>query len=231
MENIRLIKGRVMKKNVLIGFIAGIFIALITASNSYAASSYSLTFSETYTEKLKCYSKDKYCDIISSGKFTISSSISMKEIDIAQFNDQTPFIISVEGFYFESTLGDGGFQPPYNKTKANYPVSGVDIDGKNRKYMTVALSWNKTRMTVKITCITSPWDIEWPVIAGNFLGEPSGKISGEPLYALINIDDFAVEFPLTANLIVKTKTTNKYGDEYDTSNISVKASGPGSVLE
>jgi hypothetical protein len=218
-----------MKKNVLIGFIAVIFIALIAASNSYAASSYSLTFTETYKDKLVCSSKYQYCDVIGTGKFTISSSISMKDINISNFDSNTPFVIAVEGFAFERTLGEMGFQPPYKKTKASYVASEVDIDGISRKYLTVTLSWSKTKMTVKATCITAPWDIEWPVIAGSYLGETS-SIS-EPLSAVINIGDLSVGFDLTANGSAKTKTSAKYGDEYDASTISVKASGSGFVFE
>jgi hypothetical protein len=219
-----------MKKNVLIGFIAVIFIALIAASNSYAASSNSLTFTETYKDKLVCSSKYQYCDVMGSGKFTISSSISMSGIDITKFNTETSFVIAVEGFAFERTLGEGGFAYPYKKTKANYVVSEVDIDGISRKYLTVALSWSKTKMTVKVTCITAPWDIEWPIIAGSYIGEPSSSIS-EPLSAVINLSDLSVGFDLTANGSVKTKTSVKYGDEYDASTISVKASGSGFVFE
>jgi len=219
-----------MKKNVLIGFITGFFIALIAASNSYAADSYSLTFTETYADKLVCNSKDKSCDIMGTGKFTISASISMKGIDITKFDSDTPFSIAVESFAFERTLGEGGFAYPYKKTKANFVVSEVDIDGISRKYLTVALSWSKTKMTVKATCITAPWDIEWPIIAGNYIGEPSGKIS-EPLSAVINLEDFSVGFDLTVNGSVKTKTVVKYGDGYETSSISVKSSGSGLVLE
>jgi hypothetical protein len=218
-----------MKRNVLIGFIAVIFIALIAASNSYAASSSSLTFTETYKEKLVCSSKYQYCDVIGSGKFTISSSISMKGIDITKFNSGTSFIIAVEGFYFERTLGEGGFTSPYKKTKANYAVSEVDIDGISRNYLTVALSWSKTKMTVKVTCITSPWDIEWPIIAGSYIGD--NLTIEDPLSAVIDFDEFSVGFDLTAKGSVKTKTSAKYGGEYEASTITVKASGSGFFFE
>jgi hypothetical protein len=87
-------------------------------------------------------------------------------------------------------------------------------------------------MTVKATCVTSPWDIEWPLIAGYYWGEPSSSISEGPLSALISIGDFDVGFDnLFANGKVTTKTTKKYYDEYDISTISLKASGSGFVLE
>lgn len=231
MENNRLIKERAMKKNVLIGFIAGIFIALIAISNSYAASSNSLKFTETYKEKLLCSKAAGYCIVVGSGKFTINAAISMNGIDITKFDSDTPFFIAVEGFAFGSTLGEGGFSPPYKNTKANFVVSGEDFDGISRRYLSVALSWNKTKMTVKVTCFTAPWDIEWPIIAGYYIGEPSSGIS-EPLSAEIDIDDLSVGFDLSANGSVKTKTNDKKAlGEYDTSNISVKASGIGTVLE
>jgi hypothetical protein len=218
-----------MKKNVLIGFIAWLFIALIAASNSYAASGNSLTFTETYKDTLKCYKSYGYCDVIGSGKFTINASISMSGIDITTFDSNTPFLIAVEGFIFGATLGEGGFQPPYKKTKANFVVLGDDFDAISRKYLTVALSWSKTKMTVKVTCITSPWDIEYPIFAYSYLGETT-SIS-DPLSAEIDIDDLSVGFDLTASGSVKTKTTNKKDlGEYDTSSVGVKASGSGFVF-
>jgi len=222
-----------MKKNALRGFIAGFFIALIAASNSYAASSNSLTFTETYKEKLVCYKSLGYCDVMGSGKFTVSAKILLlaNGIDISLFNSDTVIGIFVEDFSFNATLGEavGGFNP--KKKNAKFVVSDVDIDGINRSYLTVALTWSKTSMTVKVTCITSPWDIEYPMIAGYYIGEPSSGIS-DPLSAEVDIDDIFVGFDLTANGSVKTKTTNKkLLGEYDTSNISVKASGIGTVLE
>jgi hypothetical protein len=217
-----------MKKHVLIGLITGLLITLITMSNSYAASSYSLTFAETYAEKLVCYKSFGYCDVIGAGKFTVSSSISMSGIDTTKFDSTTPFFIQVEGFTFGATLGEGGFTNP-KKTKANYVVSDVDIDGISRKYLTISLTWSKTKMTVKVTCTTAPWDIEYPIIADSYLGETT-SIS-DPLYAQINIGDLSVGFDLTATGKITTKTTNKksYG-LYDTSSASIKASGSGSVL-
>ena len=218
-----------MKK--VIGFVIWAFIALVVATNSYAASSNSLTFSETYSEKLVCYKSYGYCDVVGSGKFTVSSKILLSGIDINQFNSDTTIGISVEGFSFNAALGDavGGFNP--KKKSAKFIVSGVDMDGINRQYLTVTLSWSKTSMTVKVTCTTAPWNLEYPIIAGYYIGEPSSGIS-DPLAAQIDIDDLYVGFDLTANGSVKTKTTDKKDlGEYDTSSISVKASGIGTVLE
>jgi len=219
-----------MKKG--IGFVIWACIALVWATNSYAAGSNSLTFSETYSEKLVCYKSYGYCDVIGSGKFTVSSKILLNGIDINQFNSDTTIGISVESFSFNATLGEavGGFNP--KKKNAKFLVSGEDIDGITRNYLTVNLSWSKTTMTVKVTCTTAPWYIENPIIALNYIGEPTGTISDEPISSEIYIDDLSVGFDLIANGSVKTKTNDKKTlGEYDTSNISVKASGIGTVLE
>jgi hypothetical protein len=223
-------RGRNMKRGISIGFVFWAFIALLLATNSNAAGNNTLTFSETYSEKLLCYKSSGYCDVVGSGKFTVSSKILLSEIDIAQFNSDTPISIMVGDFFFDATLGDGGFVPPYKKGKANFVVSDEDMDGITRKYLTVTLSWNKTSMSVKVTCTTAPWYIQNPIIAGYYMGEPSSGIS-EPLEAEIYIDDLSIGFDLTANGSVKTKTTDKKAlGEYDTSSISVKASGIGTVL-
>ena len=223
-----------MKRNALIGLIVGIFIALIAISNSYAAGSNSLTFTETYKEKLVCYNSYGYCDVVGSSKFTVSAKILLDGIDISQFNSDTSIGISVEGFSFSGTLGEavGGFNP--KKKSAKFIVSGEDIDEINRSYLTVALSWSKTSMTVKVTCITFPWVIEWPIIAYYYIGE-NGPISDEFIYAQIDINDdiydLSVGFDLYPYGSAKTKTTNKKAlGEYDTSTITVKASGSGLVL-
>jgi hypothetical protein len=218
-----------MKK--VIGLMILAFIALVSTGDSYAAGNNSLTFSETYSEKLVCYKSYGYCDVAGSGKFTVSSKILLTGIDINQFNSDTPIAISIEGFSFNATLGEavGGYNP--KKKNVRFVVVESDMDGVNRQYLTVTLSWSKTSMTVKVTCTTAPWYIEYPIIAGYYIGESSGGIS-EPLAAEIDIDDLYLGFDLTANGSVKTKTTDKKDlGEYDTSSISVKASGIGTVLE
>jgi len=219
-----------MRKYVFFGLAILAIIVSAGIADSYAATSNSLTFNETYKEKLVCYKSEGYCDVVGSGKFTVSAKISLNGIDTTQFNSDTPIGISVESFNFNATLGDGGFVSPYKKQSAKFLVSDVDIDGITRQYLTVTLSWNKTSMTVKVTCITAPWDIEWPVIAYNYLGETS-PIS-DSLSAEIDIDDLAVGFDLNATGSAKTKTTDKKDlGEYDTSTISVKASGTGTVID
>jgi hypothetical protein len=217
-----------MVRRIVFLFMAGIIGVFITTTNSYAASPYSMTFSESYKEKVACIKEDgdNYCDVVGAGNFTITSKISLAGIDISQFNSDTVFSLGLEDFSFDATLGQGGFKP--KKTSVKYVVSDEDWDGIIRKYLTVTVSWNKTQMTVSVSCVTSPWDIQSPVVAGYYTGE-NGKITDQ-IGGQIDIGDLSVEFILNSVATVKTTTVKKYGEEFDISTVTVKATGPGNRI-
>ena len=237
-----------MKKNALIGFIAVIFIALIAVSNSYAAS-HTFKYTETFKDKIVPMPWGYY-DVIGTGKITIIATILLNTSTIAwdKINGDTVLGISFEDFLFEQTLGDastygnGSFFDP-NKRKARFVDSGAyyawwtnDENDKYINYQIVDVSWSKTKLTIKLTCYTSPYEIQFPVIAYYYLGELSNiSITNEQelVDAYISIGDFAVGFydmNLTGSSKYKYAKKGKY-DYFDTWNISVKAAGIGTVVE
>jgi hypothetical protein len=237
-----------MKKNVLIGFIAWLFIALIAASNSYATSN-SFTYTETY--------KDMFVkapwgyEVIGTGKIVITAKILLNTSTISwdTINGDTVLGIYFEDFQFEEQLknasinGNGGFFD-LTKRKARFVYSGAyypywttDDNEKYINYNIIDVTWSKTQLTIKVTCLTSPYDIQFPLIAYYYLGDyESRSIATDNMIvdALISIDDVAVGFfdmKVTGSLKYK-EVKKKYGsyyDYFDTWNISVKSSGIGTV--
>jgi len=229
-----------MKKNALIGFIALIFIALIAASTSYAASP-SFKYTETFVDKL--VKAPWGYEVVGTGKITINAAILLNTSTI---NGDTLLSIFFEDFQFEEQLKNasitGGYFDP-KKRKARFVYSDVyydyltDQEKTVNNYLIVDVTWSsKTQLTIKVTCLTSPYDIQFPVIAYYYVGDYETRSIAddqELVDALISIDDFVVGFNdmnLMGSLKYKEAKKGKY-DLFDTWNISLKASGIGTVLE
>ena len=237
-----------MKRNIVFSLMLLISATLLISASAFAAS-HSFKYTETFKDKIVKMPWGYY-DVIGTGKIKIQATILLKNSPISwdTINGDTVLSLYFEDLVFEQTLGDAstygnGSFFNLSKRKARFVDSGAyyawwtnDENDRYINYQIVDVKWSKTKLTIKVTCLTSPYEIQFPVIAYYYVGDyESRSIANdqETVDALISIDDFAVGFDgmnLTGKLKYKLAKKGKY-DTFDTWNISIKASGIGTVVQ
>ena len=221
-----------MKKHVLIVFVLWMSVFLFVVGKGFAADS--LSFTESYKQKAACVriEGERFCDVADNGKFKVTAKISLSEIDIDQFNEDTYFSIELAGFFFEAVLGDDpDYTPGVKRAKFVYSNEFVDPiteEISTPDYLVVSLKWTTKRLTVTISGKTAPYFFLDPILAGNYVGGQTGPIE-DITSAAVNFsgEDFEVFSPFDVNITgkVKTSTVVKGEEEFDVSTISLKGKG------
>jgi len=217
-----------MKKN---KYIIGIFIIsvilipfMITSSFGSSATG-TLKITDTYKQKVLCSKVYGYCDVFDSGKFVITSKISLAGIDTSRFDRSTGFYIEVGNFYYSGWLGD---DPAYVPGKRNAKITVSESDFYNRvvDYLRVNLKWNTKQLTIKIVGITP--EHEFPIWAYYYLYDNYNSIY-EETYAYMEFgDDIQLWFdPIIISGKAVTKEVKKKGELFDVSNIKLNGAGTG----
>ena len=216
-----------MKKNILVRFAILISVILLISTGSFADDTFS--FTESYKENGACFpmfGKQICFSASDSGKFSIKAKISMSGIDISKFNNDTKFVIEAGGLYYEVFLGDD-LKYQKSKTKRGFSISPIywsDDTGKPIKYITIKLKWNDRYLNVSISGVTP--DYIDPIAADAYMGEPSGKITGNT-NAYIEFGDLYAGFYInnyTGKVLTK-QNIKKGQDTGSTSTVSIKGQG------
>jgi hypothetical protein len=232
-------KGGSMKRGFGIGLVILAFLTLALATNSYSASH---TFKYTETYKDKVITMWYGYDVMGIGKISINASILLDINTFNAINGETLLGIYFEDFIFEeqfkNAIINGGYFDPVKK-KARFIIAGPYYDyfndlEKNIQYMIVDVKCSKTKMTIKVTCYTSPYDIQFPLMAGYYIGDFVSRSLAEDqefVDAFITIGDLNVEFlDMLVTGSLKYKITKKKFDLFDTWTISAKAAGIGTTV-
>ena len=220
-----------MKRRIM-SLILFVSIIAFTSANVYAAGANAFTFTETYTQKVLCSSSYGYCDIFNFGKFNIAVKLSLegKDIDLSQIDGDTEFYLEVGNYYLDLFLGDGQYIPGKTSkatSKANFVLSDYDwvTDKDNVQYIWINLSWNSKTLTVKIKALTGTPDIEYPIIAYDYLYEDSGTYSDDLAgYVSFGKTEWAFNVPSTIKVKQSTKK-DKYKSLWDLGSVSSKGKG------
>jgi hypothetical protein len=213
-----------MKKYIL--FSTVFLLLVLCATNGFAASSNSFKFSDTFAEKLACSSAYKYCESYWTGKYQVDAKISLAGIDITKFNQDTAFALQVGYLDVEAVLGDDSAYSPGKKSAKIYFYD--EYEG-NILLMTAQLKWTTKQLTIQVKGVLT--DVSSLILALDYLYENTTVNDYIDGYITFGNEDSGTEVFYDANIKVtgsaKTKISKKYGDEYETSSVSLKATGIG----
>ena len=142
------------------------------------------------------------------------------------------FGIAPGNFHVDLFLGDGQYIPGKTSkatSKANFVLSDYDwvTDKDNVQYMWVNLSWNSKTLTVKIKALTGTPDIEYPIIASDYLFEDKGTYVDDGIssgYVFFGGTDWAFDVPSTIKVKQSTKK-DKYKSTWDLWSVSSTGKG------
>jgi hypothetical protein len=205
--------------------------ALLTSTTAFGASGNSFKFSDSLKDKLICSKAYGYCDLYDFGKFQINSKINFEDVDISQFNSNTCLDVEVGEFYLLTCLGDPESSYQQGATRANMLFTGEDYYlGDNVPYMWVTLKWNTKKLNIKIKGLTGVPDIEYPIMAYDYMWSYDPGTYQDTDYAyvtLYNDDDGTTfvdkEFDISVTGKVGMKTNRKWG--MDLYQVKVKGQG------
>jgi hypothetical protein len=212
-----------MKKYIV--FSTVFLLLVLFATNGFAASSNSFKFSDTFTEKLACSSFYKYCESYWTGKYQVNAKISLAGIDITKFNEDTEFALQVGYLDIEAFLGDDSGYFPGKKSATFYFYDEYDD---NILLYAAQLKWNTKQLTIKIKGVLT--EFSSLILALDYVYENEPVIN-EDINAYMAFGDIGngTEVSYDLNMRVtgkaKTKISKKYGDEYETSSVSLKGTG------
>jgi hypothetical protein len=213
-----------MKKYIL--FSTVFLLLVLFATNGFAASSNSLKFSDTFTEKLACNSSVKYCESFWTGQYQVDAKISLAGIDITKFNEDTSFALQVGYLDVVAFLGDDSAYSP-GKKNANFYFYDEYED--NILLITAQLKWTTKQLTIKINGVLT--DYSSLILALDYLYDNETVNENIDGYVAFGDEGNGTEVFYDASIRVtgkaKTKISKKYGDEYETSSVSLKATGIG----
>ena len=196
----------------------GVLLLMLVASSPAHADN-KLTFTENHTDKLVCVPYQGYiCEAPSDITITISAKL-IGSFDSLDAN--TPFQLTLGNYSKSYTLGDDRKYVSGRSTSAT--INAGLLGG------TIKLKWTQSQLTVTITGkllhTIFPSGEGW-IVAGQYDGNPSGKIN-DTLSAEVVFSDTDVVFdsvPFSGT--IKTKTAHgKDGNNYPLSTISLKGSG------
>ena len=160
-----------MKRFTFLSLLILISATLLTFTSAFAANSFK--YKESYRQRVLCSSYYGYCDVFGYGMFNISVKLSLesKSIDFSQIDGNTPFYFEVGNVYGDVFLGDGQYVPGKKTSKVSFVFSDYDwvTDKYNVHYMWIKLSWDAKNLMVSIKGLTGIPDIEYPIIAYDYL--------------------------------------------------------------
>ncbi len=201
--------------------------AINPAAHAAAASTNTLTFSETLSDKVLCTGNraDGWdCTLLSRDGLTISTKISLSGVTITNFDQNTSFDLSVGNFSVSHSLGDDPKYVP-GKTSAIFVDTETNDSGKTVVYQIVRLKWTAKQLTVTITGKTSDTATSnlFPILADSYDGSASGPINSTTTGS-IDFGDASVTFgwvAVTGNVVTKD-VTGKDGSSFSPSTIKIK---------
>jgi hypothetical protein len=210
----------------LLGLLA---IGSLLYSPTFAQSTGSASFSESYADKLISY-KDEgetYYEQVSSGRFTTRGKATLEEpLDPSYLDEETPFSIQIGDWSYEGFLGD---DPKFTSRKKS---ASIKLDtGAILKiaFTTKSITWSvsgKTGYDFNGEYETSP-------LASSYAGSDESysikKSDGETISCSASLGDGFVsgELPLSGRVksTIKRIGSGDFEEEYPLSSVSLSASG------
>jgi hypothetical protein len=212
-----------MKKYII--FSTMFLLLVFFAANGFAASSNSFKFSDTFAEKLACSKTYQYCESYWTGKYQVDAKISLAGIDINTFDKDTGFALQVGYLDVEALLGD---DKAYYKGKKSAMFYFYDeYEEGNILLMTAKLTWNTKQLTIQVKGVLT--EFSSLILALDYISENTSVNENIDAYMAFGNEVHGTEVFYDLNMRVtgnaKTKIAKKYGDEYETSTVSLKGAG------
>ena len=164
------------------GLFIGAGSAINPAAHAAAASTNTLTFSETLSDKVVCTGNTAdgwNCALLSRYGLTISAKILLSGVTITNFDENTSFNLKLGRFSVSHSLGDD-LKYLLGKTSATFVDKETSDSGRTVVYQTVHLKWTAKQLTVTIRGKTPDASTSnlFPISADNYDGSASGPING-----------------------------------------------------
>jgi uncharacterized protein YfaP (DUF2135 family) len=202
-----------------------------TALASSGAVTNTLSFSESFSEKVVCVGSPLSCGLLDGDTFTISATVLLTGVNIATFGPSTSFDLTLGTLHVSHTLSD---DPSYTtgKTSATFIASYVDGKGKTVVYRTVKLKWTAASLTVSVKgkikdTSASGWT---SILADAYADYTSGWLTNT-ITGSISLGTANVTFDSVtcAGTVLTKQVTAKDGNPFSPSTVKIKGSGGGSV--
>lgn len=156
-----------MRKSSLVALVACAVIA--SSGGAVHAAGKSAPPVRSVVQFVETYSEDDANEI---GRFVMDARIPLDPADVATFDGDTYFDLSVGYFDFDGSLSDDPSWKP-GKTSATFTDVGYDGDTQ----LVARLSWTPTQLVVHVTATTGD-DID-PIASDDYAWDDTGAISDE----------------------------------------------------
>lgn len=177
------------------------------ASTAKAVPLPSLKFTEKYTQTV--VNIGGVSSVVDAGSFSLSGKLGAEGFDPSLFDTSTPLSIKAGPWDFTTTLGQATTLSLRSK-RALYKAYAPNSKGKLVMYLSVAISWGKTGVTVRVAAKT-PSQVP-SIIAANYVGATTQDLLAVNRTAKLTVGTLQSSFEFSLNGKVTTKSVDGKDD-------------------